>query len=124
MRAKALLRLALAAAALLWAGSAVADPCKAIPDHGPPPAWLKRGATFAGPVRYVGDGDSICVGESSDPNTWIEVRIADFYAPELRGPLHRAAGRLANGRRLVGRARRPWDRACYHAGGRRRAGDG
>jgi len=40
--------------------------------------------TFAGTVRYVGDGDSLCVGRISDPNDWTEVRLADFDAPELR----------------------------------------
>jgi hypothetical protein len=37
-------------------------------------------------VRYVGDGDSVCVGTSADASTWIEVRVADFYAPELHTP--------------------------------------
>lgn len=34
----------------------------------------------------MGDGDSLCVGQSSAPDTWIEVRVADFYAPELHSP--------------------------------------
>lgn len=54
---------------------AFADPCTA-----PLPS---PGTRFFGQVRYVGDGDSLCVGPSSDPGTWIEVRVADFYAPEL-----------------------------------------
>jgi endonuclease YncB( thermonuclease family) len=58
--------------------SALADPCTA-----PLPS---RGTDFSGQVRYVGDGDSLCVGQSSEPNTWIEVRVADFYAPELHSP--------------------------------------
>ncbi len=37
----------------------------------------------ASTVRYVGDGDSLCVGKTTDPNAWIEVRLADFNAPEL-----------------------------------------
>jgi endonuclease YncB( thermonuclease family) len=53
-----------------------ADPCE-----GPLPR--RAGETFSGPVRYIGDGDSLCVGSSSDPSTWIEVRLADFNAPEL-----------------------------------------
>lgn len=57
---------------------ALADPCTA-----PLPSL---GASFSGQVRYVGDGDSLCVGPSSDPGTWIEVRVADFYAPELHTP--------------------------------------
>lgn len=55
---------------------AFADPCE-----GPLPR--NAGAEFSGVVRYVGDGDSLCVGNSSDPSTWIEVRLADFNAPEL-----------------------------------------
>jgi len=60
---------------------AFADPCE-----GPLPRTA--GAEFSGVVRYVGDGDSLCVGNSSDPATWIEVRLADFNAPEL----HRDGG--------------------------------
>lgn len=56
---------------------AFADPCE-----GPLPR--AAGAEFSGVVRYIGDGDSLCVGNSSDPATWIEVRLADFNAPELR----------------------------------------
>lgn len=63
-----------------------ADPCTAIPDKGPSPAWLKRGAVFSGTVRYVGDGDGLCVGKTSDPAEWIEVRLTDFLAPELHEP--------------------------------------
>ena len=69
-------------AALIVTGAgatpAFADPCTA---SLPPP-----GASFMGQVRYVGDGDSLCVGPSSNPATWIEVRIADFYSPELHAP--------------------------------------
>lgn len=56
-----------------------ADPCEGPLPH-------RAGETFAGIVRYVGDGDSLCVGQSNDPNTWIEVRLADFNAPELHSP--------------------------------------
>lgn len=58
--------------------AAWADPCTA-----PIPA---TGSSFSGQVRYVGDGDSLCVGPSGNPATWIEVRVADFYAPELHTP--------------------------------------
>lgn len=68
---------------LLAPGSALADPCEA---NLPSPS-----THFSGPVRYVGDGDSLCVGPTSDPATWIEVRLADFYAPEL----HEAGGQAA-----------------------------
>jgi micrococcal nuclease len=64
-----------------------ADPCKAIPDKGPTPSYLFPGSTFAGPIAYVGDGDSLCVDISPAHNStgedWVEVRLADFYAPEL-----------------------------------------
>lgn len=70
---------AFAAAAALWAAPALADPCEApLPRH--------PGQTFSGQVRYVGDGDSLCVGPGDDPATWIEVRLADFDAPELAEP--------------------------------------
>lgn len=58
--------------------AALADPCTA-----PLPS---PGTAFSGQVRYVGDGDSLCVGQSGNPSTWIEVRVADFYAPELHTP--------------------------------------
>jgi endonuclease YncB( thermonuclease family) len=62
---------------LTAATMARADPCEGrLPT--------RHGETFAGTVRYVGDGDSLCVGRTSDPNDWIEVRLADFDAPELR----------------------------------------
>ena len=62
---------------LTAASMARADPCEGrLPT--------RAGETFAGTVRYVGDGDSLCVGRTSDPNEWIEVRLADFDAPELR----------------------------------------
>jgi endonuclease YncB( thermonuclease family) len=46
---------------------------------------------FSGTVRYVGDGDGLCVGRTVDPNEWIEVRLADFDAPEL----HQSGGAAA-----------------------------
>lgn len=54
-----------------------ADPCEAPVSH------FRAGDTFSGTIRYVGDGDSLCVGRSPDPATWIEVRLGDFDAPEL-----------------------------------------
>ncbi|CAN5372424.1 hypothetical protein BH10PSE2_BH10PSE2_04350 [soil metagenome] len=68
---------------LLAPAVAHADPCEGrLPDH--------VGATFSGLVRYVGDGDSLCVGPSNDPSTWIEVRLSDFDAPELHSLTGRA----------------------------------
>lgn len=81
---------------------AYADPCE---------GELPRcaGETFTGAVRYIGDGDSLCVGQSSDPNTWIEVRLADVNAPELNGQGGRAAlERIAMGRQAI----------CVAGGGR------
>jgi endonuclease YncB( thermonuclease family) len=80
-----------------------ADPCTArLPRH--------AGETFSGTVRYVGDGDSLCVGPTSDPTSWIEVRLADFDAPELHssdGPRSkRLLEQVALGRRATCTARR------------------
>lgn len=64
-------------AAVFWVGSAYADPCEAkLPG--------KAGTVFTGMVHYIVDGDGICVGPSTDADTWIEVRLADFDAPELK----------------------------------------
>jgi endonuclease YncB( thermonuclease family) len=99
------------------ASPAFADPCKAIPDKGPMPAYLAAGRTIAGPVTYVGDGDSLCVAVGKTPDQWVEVRLADFYAPELSEPggkaAKRALERIALGERLVCVAgRRTWDRVA------------
>lgn len=73
------------------------------------------GARFAGQVRYVGDGDSLCIGPEDHPDRWIEIRLGDFYAPELNAPGGDAAKRrlvrLAFGKVLSCRAgRRSYDR--------------
>lgn len=65
-----------------------ADPCELIPERGPMPAEVRRGQSFSGPVVYVGDGDSLCVGLGASRSQWAEVRLADFYAPEI----HEAGG--------------------------------
>lgn len=90
-----------------WATPALADPCEG--------ALPTRGTSFAGVVRYVGDGDGLCIGPAGRPDHWIEIRLADFYAPELheRDGLEakRRLERLAMGRTLVCRAgRRSYDR--------------
>lgn len=59
-----------------FAAPARADPCES-------PLPNQVGVQFSGTVRYVGDGDSLCVGKTADPHAWIEVRLADFNAPEL-----------------------------------------
>jgi micrococcal nuclease len=90
---------------LLFATAAHADPCQAFPDRGPLPEYLRPGTQFAGPVVYVGDGDSVCIGVGPQPAGWVEVRLADFYAPELHSPGGEAAKatlvQLARGRRAV-----------------------
>jgi endonuclease YncB( thermonuclease family) len=68
----------MAIAASAYSGAALADPCEA------PVETFHAGQSFSGQVRYIGDGDSLCVGTDRDPSTWIEVRLADFDAPELR----------------------------------------
>ena len=98
--------LLLGASLFLVPNLAWADQCQGpLPHH--------AGDTFAGPVRYVGDGDSLCVGLSGNHNTWIEVRLADFNAPELhsaRGPAAKATlERLALGHQAQ----------CVAGGGRR-----
>jgi endonuclease YncB( thermonuclease family) len=65
--------------------AALADPCTAIPDNGPIPAFLAFGSSFSGPVVEVIDGDSLCVAVGPRAGMdWVEVRLADFFAPELR----------------------------------------
>lgn len=96
----------LAALGTLAIGSAaLADPCKAIPDQGPAPAWAKAGHVVSGTVRYVADGDSLCVGSTSNAQSWVEIRLADFDAPELRstdGPeAKRTLERITQGRQVV-----------------------
>lgn len=68
--------LILAGAIAAFPAVAHADPCEGrLPRH--------AGEQFSGIVRYVGDGDSLCVGATADSSRWIEVRLADFDAPEL-----------------------------------------
>ena len=72
--------------------SALADSCTAIPDSGAIPAYLSFDKTFSGPVVEVIDGDSLCVAVG--PRTgadWVEVRLADFFAPELSTASGRSA---------------------------------
>lgn len=114
---------------VMWLGAqglAFADPCE-----GASPGRI--GAAFSGVVRYVGDGDSLCVGTAnSGADTWIEVRLADFNAPELssnQGPAAKAMlERLVLGREaqcVATRGRngrvRSYDRviAICRVGGRR-----
>lgn len=34
-------------------------------------------------MSYVADGDSLCVALGASTDRWVEVRLEDFYAPEL-----------------------------------------
>lgn len=93
-----------------------ATPASADPCEGVLPA---RGAVFSGVVRYVGDGDGLCIGPARRPDRWIEVRLADFDAPELNEPGGQRAKRLlasiVMGRSLTCRAgRRSYDRIVAH----------
>jgi len=88
-------RLAIVGAILAIATPVVADPCEA------PVAGYKPGQKITGLVRYAGDGDSLCVGMSSDPSTWVEIREARWFAPELNEPGGRQAKKAMD--RLVGR---------------------
>lgn len=111
VRALLLLGLALLAMGTI-STPALADPCEAAPRSGPVPDWLKPGRLLEGPVVYVGDGDSLCIaaqsGRRADPDSWVEIRLADFYAPELSTPEGRAAKktveRLVMGQRLTCRS--------------------
>lgn len=77
-------------ALLLIPTTALADPCEGrLPS--------RAGETFSGVVRYVGDGDGLCIGPSTDPSTWIEVRLSDFDAPELNQTGGRAARERLSG---------------------------
>ncbi len=90
--------------ALTLASGAAADPCDSIPYKGPMPDHLRPREAFSGPVVYIGDGDSLCVAVGPSHAQWAEVRLADFYAPEL----HDAGGaeakatlsRLVEGKRV------------------------
>jgi len=63
-----------------FAGAAQANP-------NPCPGALPRpGATFGGVVRFVLDGDTLCVSEKPYFKTWTKVRLSDFDAPELNRP--------------------------------------
>lgn len=94
----ALILLALPAAAR-------ADPCEGrLPS--------RPGEVFSGVVRYVGDGDSLCVGRTDDPREWIEVRLSDFDAPEL----NQAGGRA--GRDILIRTARGRPITCTATRGR------
>lgn len=90
-----MIRYAAIIALLAIAAPALADPCEA------PVKGYKPGHKITGQIRYAGDGDSLCVGTSSAPSTWVEIREARWFAPELNEPGGRQAKRAMD--RLVGR---------------------
>lgn len=99
-----MLRIAIGLFLSLIATQALADPCHAIPDKGPRPAWAKAGVVVTGTARYIIDGDGLCIGSSGDPERWVEIRLADYYAPELResgGAAARAALTRLTGARTI-----------------------
>ncbi|MBN8848047.1 MULTISPECIES: nuclease [unclassified Sphingomonas] len=96
-----------AAITVMWAIPAREDPCE---GRLPSP-----GTRFGGVVRYVGDGDGLCIGPEGRPDQWIEIRLGDYYAPELHDPggmeAKRELERVALGRVIACRAgRRSYDR--------------
>lgn len=87
--------LLISAAVVLAAAVARADPCE-----GQLPG--RAGEAFARIVRYVSDGDGRCLGNTTDPASWIEVRLSDFDASDLHSPTGRANRvRLVGSRRLT-----------------------
>ena len=59
------------------------DPCTAIPATSRLPSYLVEGRPFRGEVVHIVDGDGLCVSTGAGPNTWVEVRLENFFAPEL-----------------------------------------
>jgi len=105
----------LALSAWLLPSLALADPCDLIPERGPMPAEVRSSQVFSGPIAYVGDGDSLCVALGPARSQWAEVRLADFYAPEINepgGPEAKATlSRLVEGREVNCQAQhRSYDR--------------
>jgi micrococcal nuclease len=82
-----------AVVALAGVSGEIPDPCEAIPPGGPAPAAAAFGSSFSGPVVQVIDGDSFCVALGEGPQTWLEVRLGDFYAVKdgAYGPKAKAA---------------------------------
>ena len=76
---------------LVGTAATAADPCTAIQERGPLPPYIALGKPFRGQVSHIIDGDGLCVATGNGQNTWVEVRLADFFAPELN-----AGGRAAN----------------------------
>ena len=91
--------IAVGALLIAVASPTLADPCEA------PVKGYRYGQTITAQVRYVGDADSLCISPSSDPASWLEIRVADFYGPELHAPGgeagKRTLERLIRGKQLT-----------------------
>jgi endonuclease YncB( thermonuclease family) len=68
---------------LLAPPALAADPCTAIPDNGALPGYVREHVPFRGSVVHIIDGDGLCVATGQGQNTWVEVRLENFFAPEL-----------------------------------------
>lgn len=71
-------RLSLAAALVLGLGLPAA--AHAAPECRAAAPKFDPGAKFAGEVRQVIDGQTLCVGRAPHPETWIRVRLSDLDA--------------------------------------------
>jgi endonuclease YncB( thermonuclease family) len=67
--------------------TAYADPCRA-------PLPTQEGTLFTGTVTHIIDGDSLCVSVPGQRSS-IEVRLADYDAPELNTSAGQNAYKLA-----------------------------
>lgn len=88
----------------LLVAAALGSPCAA------PATGYRPGAVVSGEVVRVVDGDSLWLAMAPGPEGCIKIRIADFYAPEVRDPGGSEAtvwmAALAAGRRLTCTAER------------------
>lgn len=67
MKARSMRRSSLIGVAVFVCSVAASRAARAEPREGRLPS--RAGEAFSGQVRYIGDGDSLCVGQSSDPAT-------------------------------------------------------
>ncbi|HEX6859952.1 MAG TPA: hypothetical protein VF138_07100 [Caulobacteraceae bacterium] len=94
------MRLTTAAAAfVLVMGLPLAARAASCPEQ---PPVFSAGAKFAGEVRQVLDGRTICIGHSRAESSWFAVRLVDLHPdkPTSRGA-RRALGREGLGKYVV-----------------------